>query len=163
MKSLGRSLANSSRSRSSRKFVVHHASCVHCCHTDSRQPGSQPDNQTGRQTDRHKHTEIWLIGVKFPSVWFVAGSWSNKYLWLLSWKFLWGLIRWILWHSASPGKEHHARLVQGLSNWAGLSSKSHLQTFVAFGVKGTLLASVFLCPVCSISSLGSSWEVGPIP
>ena len=25
----------------------------------------------------------------------------------------------------------------------------HLQQFVAFGVQGTLLASVFLCPVCS--------------
>ena len=28
-----------------------------------------------------------------------------------------GLIRWTLWHCVSPGKEHHARLVQGLSNW----------------------------------------------
>ena len=29
-----------------------------------------------------------------------------------------GLFRWIhLAHSGSPGKEHHARLVQGLSNW----------------------------------------------
>ena len=46
MKSLGRSLANSSRSRSSRKFV-RRASCVHRHHTDSR----QPDSQTGRQTD----------------------------------------------------------------------------------------------------------------
>ena len=34
---------------------------------------------------------------------------------------------------------------------AGLSSKVHLQQFVAFGVQGTLLASVFLCPVCSTS------------
>ena len=28
-----------------------------------------------------------------------------------------GLFRWILWLCDSPGKEHHARLVQGLSNW----------------------------------------------
>ena len=28
-----------------------------------------------------------------------------------------GLFRWILWLNGSPGKEHHARLVQGLSNW----------------------------------------------
>ena len=35
----------------------------------------------------------------------------------------------------------------------------HLQQFVAFGVQGTLLASVFLCPVCSTSRLGSSWVV----
>ena len=27
----------------------------------------------------------------------------------------------------------------------------HLQQFVEFGVQGTLLASVFLCPVCSTS------------
>ena len=49
-KSLGRSLANSSRSRSSRKFV-RRASCVHRRHTDSR----QPDSQTGRQT----HTQTY--------------------------------------------------------------------------------------------------------
>ena len=53
-------------------------------------------------------------------------------------------------HSGSPGKEHHARLVQGLS--IGRSEQQvHLQHFVAFGVQGTLLASVFLCPVCSTS------------
>ena len=28
-----------------------------------------------------------------------------------------GLIRWILWHSGSPGKEHHAKLWEGVSNW----------------------------------------------
>ena len=46
-------------------------------------------------------------------------SWDlgHSFFWLLSCKFLWGLFRWILWLSGSPGKEHHARLVQGLSNW----------------------------------------------
>ena len=53
-------------------------------------------------------------------------------------------------HSGSPGKEHHARLVQGLWELASLSSKSD-STFVDDRVQGTLLASVFLCPVCSTS------------
>ena len=109
-KSLGRSLAaNSSRSRSSRKFV-RRASCVHRRHTDS---------QTARQVDRqtHKHMEIWLIGVELPSRCVVLGSWSIYFFGCCLVNSCGGLIRWILWHSGSPGKEHHARLVQGLSNW----------------------------------------------
>ena len=52
-RSLGRSLANSSRSRSSRKFICR-ASCVHRRHTDS-QTVRQVDSQTGRQT----HTQTY--------------------------------------------------------------------------------------------------------
>ena len=46
---------------------------------------------------------------------------------------------------------------------AGLSSKSTCNLCVAFGVQGAVLASAFLCPVCSISWLGSSREEGPFP
>ena len=46
---------------------------------------------------------------------------------------------------------------------ASLSSKSTCNLCVAFGVQGAVLASAFLCPVCSISWLGSSREEGPIP
>ena len=46
---------------------------------------------------------------------------------------------------------------------AGLSSKSDCNLCVAWRVQGAYLACAFLCPVCSISWLGSSWEVGPIP
>ena len=59
--------------------------------------------------------------------------------------------------------EYHARLVQGLCELASLSSKSTCNLCVAFGVQGAVLASAFLCPVCSISWLGSSREEGPIP
>ena len=46
---------------------------------------------------------------------------------------------------------------------AGLSSKSTCNLCVAFGVQGAVLASAFLCPVCSISWMGSSREEGPFP
>ena len=46
---------------------------------------------------------------------------------------------------------------------ASLSSKSTCNLYVAFGVQGAVLASAFLCPVCSIRWLGSSREEGPIP
>ena len=46
---------------------------------------------------------------------------------------------------------------------AGLSSKSTCNLCVAFGVQGAALASAFLCPVCSISWMGSSREEGPFP
>ena len=52
-KSLGRSLANSSRSRSYQKFV-RRVSCVHHHHTDSR----QLDSQTGRQTDTQTYGDL---------------------------------------------------------------------------------------------------------
>ena len=146
-KSLGRSLVNSSRSRSSWKFICR-ASCVHRRHTDS---------QTARQVDRqtHKHTEIWLIGVELPSRCVVLGSWSIYFFGCCLVNSCGGLIRWILWHSSSPGKEHHVRLVKGLSNWQ-VWAASPLATFVAFGVQGTGLAPAFLCLVCSTSWLGSS-------
>ena len=46
---------------------------------------------------------------------------------------------------------------------AGLSSKSTCNLCVVFGLHCAVLASAFLCPVCSISWLGSSREEGPIP
>ena len=46
---------------------------------------------------------------------------------------------------------------------AGLSGKSTCNLCVAFGVQGAVLASAFLCPVCSISWMGSSREEGPFP
>ena len=83
---LGRSLANSSRSRSSRKFVrMRRASCVHRRHTDSRQPDRQVDRQTDTQTygDLINWGEITLQ-VCCP------GILVYLFLWLLSCKFLWG-------------------------------------------------------------------------
>ena len=47
-------------------------------------------------------------------------------------------------YSGSPGKENHARLVEGLWNWHKSDS-----TFVDDRVQGTLLANVFLYPVSS--------------
>ena len=81
---LGRSLANSSRSRSSRKFV-RRVSCVHRRHTDSRQPDRQVDRQTDTQTygDLINWGEITLQ-VCCP------GILVYLFLWLLSYKFLWG-------------------------------------------------------------------------
>ena len=57
-----------------------------------------------------------LIGVELPSGWFVPGSCVIN-LWLLFENFVGGLFRWTFWLRGSPGKEHHARLVQGLSHW----------------------------------------------
>ena len=54
-KSLGRSLANSSRSRSSQKFG-RRASCVHRRYTDS---------QTGRQTDTQTYGDLINFGSFF--------------------------------------------------------------------------------------------------
>ena len=51
----------------------------------------------------------------------------------------------------------------GLVKLASLSSKSICNLCVEFGVQVAVLASAFLCPVCSISWLGSSREEGPIP
>ena len=60
----------------------------------------------------------------------VLGSWSIKYLWLLSCKFLWGAEkRWTCSELGSSGKEHHARLWEGLSNWHSLAA-SPFATFV---------------------------------
>ena len=51
----------------------------------------------------------------------------------------------------SPGMEHHARLVQGLSNWQVRANKSGCNLWVAYGVQGAALVPAFLCPVCGIS------------
>ena len=119
-KSIGRSLVNSSRSRSSQKFM--HMLCVHHAYVIHRQ---QTARQVDRQTHRHRHMEICLIWVKLPSVWVVAGSWSNKCIRLLSCNFLWGadwvnpLAQWCTWEGALC--QVGTRLVK----LAGLSSKSN--------------------------------------
>ena len=99
--------------------------------------------------------------VKLPSGCVVPGSCSPCNFWLLFCKILLGgCLSVPFWLGGSLGKEHHAKLVQDLSNWQ-VWAASPIATFVAFGVQGAVLASAFLCPVCSISWLGSSWEVGP--
>ena len=53
---------------------------------------------------------------------------------------------------------------RSVTKLAGLSSKSTLQPLCCIlWVQGAVLASPFLCPVCSISWMGSSREEGPIP
>ena len=84
-KSLGRSLANSSRSRSSRKFV-RRASCVHRRHTDT-------DSQTGRQVDRQTDTQTYGDLINWGEITLQVccpGILVYLFLWLLSCKFLWG-------------------------------------------------------------------------
>ena len=58
-----------------------------------------------------------LNWMELPSRCVVLGSWSIYFFGCCLVNSCGGMIRWILWHSGSPGKEHHARLVQGLSNW----------------------------------------------
>ena len=118
-KSLGRSLANSSRSRSSQKFV-RHASCIHRRHTDSR----QPDSQTGRQTDTQTYRDLINWGWNYPLSWLWQDLGLTNIFDCCLVNSCGGWLGESLWHSGSPGKEHHARLVQGSVKLAGLSSKS---------------------------------------
>ena len=53
-------------------------------------------------------------------------------------------------YSGSPGKGAPCQVGTRLVELVSLSSKSD-STFVDDRVQGTLLASVFLCPVCSTS------------
>ena len=102
-------------------------------------------------------------GVKLPSDCVVPGSWSFHTFGccFVNWRGV--LMRWTIsdflfilgWAPCQVG----TRLVE----LASLSSKSICNLCVAFGVQGAVLASAFLCPVCSISWLGSSREEGPIP
>ena len=102
-------------------------------------------------------------GVKLPSGCVVPGSRSVHTFGccFVNWKG--GLMRWTIsgflvllgWAPCQVG----TRLVE----LASLSSKSTCNLYVAFGVQGAVLASAFLCPVCSIRWLGSSREEGPIP
>ena len=45
------------------------------------------------------------------------GSWSIYFFGCCLVNYCGGLIRWILWHSGSTRKGHHAMLWQGVSNW----------------------------------------------
>ena len=107
---------------------------------------------------------IWNCkGVKLPSGCVVPGSWSFHTFGCCFVNWRGGLMRWTIsgflvllgWAPCQVG----TRLVE----LASLSSKSTCNLCVAFGVQGAVLASAFLCPVCSISWLGSSREEGPIP
>ena len=102
-------------------------------------------------------------GVKLPSGCVVPGSRSSHTFGCCFVNCRGGLMRWTIsgflvllgWAPCQVG----TRPVE----LAGLSSKSTCNLCVAFGVQGAVLASAFLCPVCSISWLGSSREEGPIP
>ena len=109
-------------------------------------------------------TYVWFIlskWVELPSGWVVPGSCVKIFFSFWSVDFCGGAVK-VNYSDpkGSPGKEHHARLVQGLSNWQ-IWAASPIATFIAFGVQGAVLASAFLCPVCSTSWLGSSWEWDP--
>ena len=101
-------------------------------------------------------------GVKLPSGCVVPGSWSVHTFGCCFVNWRGGLMRLTIsgflvllgWVPCQVG----TRLVE----LASLSSKSTCNLCVAFGVQGTVLASAFLCPVCSISWLGSSREEGSI-
>ena len=102
-------------------------------------------------------------GVKLPSGCVVPGSWSFHTFGCCFVNWRGGLMRWTIsgflvhlgWAPCQVGT--------GLVKLASLSSKSTCNLCVAIGVQGAVLASAFLCPVCSISWLGSSREEGPMP
>ena len=102
-------------------------------------------------------------GVKLPSGCGVPGSRSFHTFGCCFANWRRGLMRWTIsgfmvllgWAPCQVG----TRLVE----LASLSSKSTCNLCVAFGVQGAVLASAFLCPVCSISWLGNSRKEGPIP
>ena len=82
-KSLGRSLANSSRSRSSRKFVRRAYIVV----------TQTADSQTARQVDRQTDTQTYGDLINWGEITLQVccpGILVYLFLWLLSCKFLWG-------------------------------------------------------------------------
>ena len=78
---------------------------------------------------------LFNLRPKLPSRCVVLGSWSIYFFGCCLVSYCRGLIRWILWLSGSPGKEHHARLVQGLSNWQ-VWAASPLATFCCIWSSG---------------------------
>ena len=86
----------------------------------------------------------------------VLGSWSMKYLWLLSCKFLWGLRKGetCLEFGFHLGKSTMLGCEKGLSKLAVLSSKSTCNLCVAFGVKVKHLA-VYSCVQFALTT---DWE-----
>ena len=130
-KSLGRSLAaNSSRSRSSRKFVCR-ASCIHRHHTDS-QTARQVDRQTGRQTDTQTYGDLINWGEITLQV-CCPGILVYLFLWLLSCKFLWGadevnpLAQWFTWEGAPCQVGTRSVKLAGLSSKSTCNSLLHLE------------------------------------
>ena len=75
----------------------------------------------------------------------ILGSWSIYFFGCCLVNSCWGLITWVLWHSGSPEKEHHAKLRQGVSNfhfWAA-SLIQHL-LMIEFRVHFSLVYSCVL-------------------
>ena len=103
---------------------------------------------------------IWccLTCGKLPSSWVVLGSWSNVIFWLLSCKFSGGLIRWILLAMWFTWEGAPCLVGTRLVKLAGLSSKSTCNICCIWS-SGCSFGCCILCPVCSISWLGSSWGV----
>ena len=90
---------------------------------------------------------LFNLRPKLPSRCVVLGSWSIYFFGCCLVNYCGGLIRWILWLSGSPGKEHHVRLVQGLSNWQ-VWAASPLATFCCIWSSGCSFGSCI--PVSSL-------------
>ena len=90
---------------------------------------------------------LFNLRPKLPSRCVVLGSWSIYFFGCCLVNYCGGLIRWILWLSGSPGKQHHATLVQGLSNWQ-VWAASPLATFCCIWSSGCRFGSCI--PVSSL-------------
>ena len=102
-------------------------------------------------------------GIKLPSGCVVPGSWSFHTFGCCFVNWRGRLMRWTISGFLVLLGWAPCQFVTRLVKLASLSSKSTCNLCVAFGVQGAVLASASLCPVCSISWLGSSREEGPIP
>ena len=93
-----------------------------------------------------KNYTCWLVkGVELPFRCVVLGSRSIYLFGCCLVNSCGGLITWVLWHSGSPEKEHHAKLWQGVSNchlWAA-SLIQHL-LMIEFRVHFSLVYSCVL-------------------
>ena len=93
-------------------------------------------------------------GVKLPSGCVVPGSWSFHTFGCCFVNWRGGLMRWTISGFLVLLGWAPCQVSTRLGKLASLNSKSTCNLCVTFGVQGAVLASAFLCPVCSISWLG---------